>query len=416
MTRKKEHRMNKRNEKVNISGKRALIIFVSVFLALALVFAATLGIIAIVKSASSVVSYEGVTMTKPVASFFISRFKVEYISALRASGVNAIDTPAFWAAKDDTGATYGEIFRTLAEQYLKEIVATAYLFDRYSRLSSEDKERIEATCRDVLEYQAGADEDKFNEIAAKYGYDYGDFCDAVELLYKSTHSYAAIYGADGSGIYSDKASCEKYLSEYSHVQFIFIRTKQKLTTDGDGKPILVDLTAEQRQRREEVIATLSKAIDEIKTNGDGQMTPAMFEMYLEGEFNEGDTSMNATGYYLHENAETTAELAEAFPEVVKEALRMEVGEFSKVVTTMVDADNLIGMDGVCFIYKYAPVSGAYATPSLEDWFSDFYSDASEHLFAQSVSTLIADAKTTEKLSELDFIAIPKNTELVPRFE
>ena len=126
--------------------------------------------------------------------------------------------------------------------------------------------------------------------------------------------------------------------------------------------------------------------------------------------------MNSTGYYLHENAETTAELAIAFPEVVKVALEMENGQFEKVVTTMVDEDNLIGMDAVCFIYKYAPTSGAYKTPSLERWFSDFYSDASEKMFVESVSALIKDAKTTDKLSKLDIVAIPKNTELVPRFE
>jgi hypothetical protein len=355
-------------------------------------------------------------MNKEVASFFVSRFKVEYISALRSSGVNATDTEAFWSSKDDTGATYGESFRTLAEQYLKEVVATAYLFDRYAKLNKEDKEKIKATCRDVLEYQAGGDEDKFNETAAKYGFDYDSFCDAVELLYKSTSSYSAIYGADGTGIYGDNASCEKYLSEYSHVQFIFIRTAQKLTTDSDGNTVLVDLTESERAERAALIDTLAKAIDATKNGADGQMTPAMFEIYLDKKYNDGDTSMNSTGYYLHENAETTAELAVAFPEVVKVALEMENGQFEKVVTTTVDEDNLIGMDAVCFIYKYAPTSGAYKTPSLERWFSDFYSDASEKMFVESVSALIKDAKTTDKLFELDIVAIPKNTELVPRFE
>ena len=407
--------MNK-NSKTNNTGKRALIIFIAAFLSLALVLGATLGVIAIVKRAGSVVSYDGVTMNKEVASFFVSRFKVEYISALRSSGVNATDTEAFWSSKDDTGATYGESFRTLAEQYLKEVVATAYLFDRYAKLNKEDKEKIKATCRDVLEYQAGGDEDKFNETAAKYGFDYDSFCDAVELLYKSTSSYSAIYGADGTGIYGDNASCEKYLSEYSHVQFIFIRTSQKLTTDSDGNTVLVDLTESERAERAALIDTLAKAIDATKTGADGQMTPAMFEIYLDKKYNDGDTSMNSTGYYLHENAETTAELAVAFPEVVKVALEMENGQFEKVVTTTVDEDNLIGMDAVCFIYKYVPTSGAYKTPSLERWFSDFYSDASEKMFVESVSALIKDAKTTDKLSELDIVAIPKNTELVPRFE
>ena len=407
--------MNK-NKKTNNTGKRALIIFVAAFLSLALVLGATLGIISMVKKAGSVVSYEGITMNKQVASFFVSRFKVEYISALRSSGVNASDTEAFWSLKDDTGVTYADKFRTLAEQYLKEVVASAYLFDRYAKLNKEDKENIKSTCRDVLEYQANGNEEEFDERAARFGFDYDSFCDAVELLYKSVNSYNVIYGTDGSGIYSDNASCEKYLSEYSHVQFIFIRTEQKLTTDVDGKTVLVDLTESEKAERLALIDSLSRAIDAAETNDDGQMTPAMFEIYLDGKYNDGDTSMNATGYYLHENAETTVEFAEAFPEVVKTALEMEKGQFGKVVTTVIDDDNLIGMDSVCFIYKYEPASGAYKIPALERWFSDFYSDAAERMFVESVSALIKDAKTTDKLVELDIVAIPKNTEFVPRFE
>ena len=407
--------MNK-NKKTNNTGKRALIIFVAAFLSLALVLGATLGIISMVKKAGSVVSYEGITMNKQVASFFVSRFKVEYISALRSSGVNASDTEAFWSLKDDTGVTYADKLCTLAEQYLKEVVASAYLFDRYAKLNKEDKENIKSTCRDVLEYQANGNEEEFDERAARFGFDYDSFCDAVELLYKSVNSYNVIYGTDGSGIYSDNASCEKYLSEYSHVQFIFIRTEQKLTTDVDGKTVLVDLTESEKAERLALIDSLSRAIDAAETNDDGQMTPAMFEIYLDGKYNDGDTSMNATGYYLHENAETTVEFAEAFPEVVKTALEMEKGQFEKVVTTVIDADNLIGMDSVCFIYKYEPASGAYKIPALERWFSDFYSDAAERMFVESVSALIKDAKTTDKLVELDIVAIPKNTEFVPRFE
>ena len=407
----------KKNKKIEKPvKKRSLLSFVAVFIALALVLGATLGIITIVKRAQSVVSYEGVTMNKPVASFFISRFKVEYISALRSSGVNASDTDAFWSSKDDTGATYGDQFTQLAEQYLKEIVATAYLFDRYSKLTKEDKESIKKTCSEVLDYQAGGDEDRFNEIASTYGFDYDDFCDAVELLYKSTHSYSVIYGADGSGVYGDTASCEKYLSEYSHVQLIFIRTEQKLTTDSDGKTVLEDLTDAEKSEKMAIIDTLTAAIDAIAAGADGQMTPAMFEIYLDAKYNDGDTSMNSTGYYFHEDAESTIELSEAFPEVVKAALEMKNGEFRKVNTSLIDEDNLIGMEGVCFIYKYAPTKGAYMTTSLETWFSDFYSNASEHLFVESVATLINDATTTDKLAEIDFVAIPKNTDLVPRFE
>ena len=66
--------MKKKNNKKEKSGKRALLVFIAAFLSLALVFGATLGIISIVKRSNSVVSYDGVTMSAPVASFFVSRF------------------------------------------------------------------------------------------------------------------------------------------------------------------------------------------------------------------------------------------------------------------------------------------------------------------------------------------------------
>ena len=95
--------MKKKNNIKEKPKKHALLVFVAAFLSLALIFGATLGVIAIVKRANSVVSYDGVTMTKPVASFFVSRFKVSYLSALRASGVNAVDTDEFWASADESG-------------------------------------------------------------------------------------------------------------------------------------------------------------------------------------------------------------------------------------------------------------------------------------------------------------------------
>ena len=59
--------MKKKNNKKEKPGKHTLLVFIAAFLSLALVFGATLGIISIVKRSNSVVSYDGVTMSAPVA-------------------------------------------------------------------------------------------------------------------------------------------------------------------------------------------------------------------------------------------------------------------------------------------------------------------------------------------------------------
>lgn len=384
---------------------KAIPIFIAAFLAAVLIFGAVLGVISITKSARAVVAYEGVTMDKGVAAFFLSRFKVEYLALLLAGGESyADDTEEFWSSEYKDGVTHGQRYVEMARKYLQEVVVAAYLFDRYSSLTSSDKEKIAKTVDEVLTYHADGDKEKFETEARQYGFDYDSFVEAAELLYKANRAFTVIYGSDGSRISSDPAACEEYLSEYSHVKLLFVRTEDKLTTDVNGDEVIVPFDEEEKAERNRRLAEIRAALDALENDADGQMTPESFEHYLD-EYGEGDSSMDAIGYYFHKNASATKEMAEEFPELVEQALSMEKGSYAEVEVSI----------GVCFIYKYDVTAGAYASDALEIWFSDFYSHAAVNMYIKSINALTPDAQIKEKFDELDALSIPRNTVFVPKF-
>ncbi len=393
------------------SKNKIWIIAVAAVLAVAIAVCAALGIALAVRNSSSVMYYDGVTISEGAAAYFISRFKVDYLSAFASLG--ATDSDTFWSSEREGGGSYAEHFDGLATAYLKELTVTAALFDRYHRLDSNDKAIIKRSAESVLEYQAGGDKDAFNKEAEKYGFDYDSFLDAVEILYKSYNSYSMIYGTDGAGVASDRSACEEFLSEYSHVKLMFIRTEEKLVVGVNGEEELVKLSEDEIEQRELRAATLRSAILALKNNEDGQITPQMFNLYLK-EYGDGDPIMDEHGYYFHEDSELTTEFAEAFPEVVNAALNMRIGEYAEVRTHLQDADENIGFEGYCFIYKYPVTEGAYADEELESWFSDFYKHASEFSYAGAIEKLVPDIRLGEKFDALSPVSVPKNTTLVLR--
>ena len=414
MTKNKSKAVNK--PQANTAEKKKMpiiLIIVACFAAAVVVFGAVLGIIIAVNRSGAVVSYGGVTMDEGEAAYFISRYKVSYISSLRRDGVDAEDTAEFWESSDAGGRTYGELMSEGAVRYLKEIVVGCYLFDRYASLKANDKDAISRAVAEVIDYHASGDRKEFEAEAEKFGFDYSDFKDAVAMLYKATNAFAAIYGEDGSAISSDAAACEEYLAEYSHVKLLFIRTEEKMTKDDEGNEVFTPLTNEEKAKRLATIEAIKASIDAVAAGGDGQMTPAAFDSFM-SKHDDGDEAMHNTGYYFHKNAETTAEFAEAFPTVVEKALAMQVGDFAYVEVSIQD-EELEGLDGYCFLYKYNASAGAYATKGLEIWFSDFLWDASVSAFADAIDGLIEGASEGKSLAEIDITSIPMNTVFAPRF-
>ena len=380
---------------------RILLIFVCVFVSAVIAIGGAIGCAVAVKNARAVVRYDSVTVEDGALRYFASYYKMLYIKALRTSGISAKDTDEFWSSESGDGSTYGESYARGFKDYISMLLASCKVFEDYSSYKSEDKRKVAAVADEILEAKAEGSVSVFNERCEKYGFDYNDFCDAIELLYKAEKSKTVIYGENGANLKNFPDECAKYLDTYSHVSLLFVRTEETFkfdsegnrTYDENGNECMRALTDEEKLEKQGIIDTLTSAIEAKKNGTDMQITPEMFELYLKKS--DGDPYMYEKGYYFHENAEMTAEFATAFPEVVERALDMELYEYDKVDCSI----------GVCFIYKYDTVDGAYS--SLDNvFFSDFYSDAADYLYGNVIEIFKPDVRFSDSYDEIDVMSIP----------
>jgi len=399
------------------TGRRnvALIAFVSIFVAVAIIVGAVFGITAAVKNSKAAFKYKNITMSEELASFFVSYYKYEYISMLTRSGVtDAADTEEFWSKKCNTVNTYGEFLEYNTREYIKQILVANYIFDSYARLSAVEKRDIELAAEEILDYHADGSVEKFNEETAEFGFTYSIFHDAAEMLYKATVARDVIFGSDGAKIAQDSESCGKFLSQYSRVRLLFIRSADKFRVDengkrvtgDDGQDILDSLTAEEIAERAKDVADIRDAISAINEDGDVQMSPELFSHYQTKYANDGDASKNTKGYYFHSNSAFSGEFAEEFPDIVKKSLdEMTVGDYAEVKTSF----------GTCFIYKCEPEAGAYRDTGEDSCFRDFYELCAVYTFDVMLNELSGDVTVKDRFSNIDIIKTPYNNVFYPRF-
>lgn len=393
-----------------VKKKNPLLIFVCVFLALATLFGATLGIISLVLDERAVVVYGGVRMNEGVASYFLSRYRVEYERALRAEGYDP-DADGFWESEYKDGVSFAEHLKEGGYQHLRGIVAENYIFNTMRSLTGEEKDALATTAAEVLEYQAGGDEDEFNARAEKYGFDYGDFCDAVIMDYKASYSFEAMYGEGGISIASDSVVCGSYLNEYTHVSLLLLRESTRLENDENRY-----LTDSERAENAALLAKYDAAYEAYLTDSDGALTPTAFEKWLT-ESHDSGTDWITTGYYFHPSAAATAEFDSAVPGVVEAAYKLKMNSFGKITVKLpltVDGEEIEETVHV-FMYRYPPASGAYADSDMSEvWFSDFYSDAAVHFYNTNVTDVLQRVEQGGSFDDVDITKIATNVEFVPR--
>ena len=386
-----------------------LTIFICISLAIVLALGIVLGIVMTTKKANAAVSFDGVTMDKKVASFFVSRNKSMYIRFLRQTGVEgAEDTVAFWNTNSGEGKTYGELLDENTRNYIRWIIVTNYIFDSNYKLSKQDKLRISTTVEDTLNrIEIGGNEDTFNKIASKYGFTYSAFKKASEMLYKT----AKVYNIDGSNLGS--ADIEAYMSDYTHVKLLFIRTESTFEVDENGNRIegsdgylMHTYTEDEKAAVAADIAEIRNAISLIGAGVDGAMGETMFNVFLDKYKNDGVASMVGSGYYFHDKESFTKVFKESYADIVKESYDMEIGEYSEVEYEY----------GVCFIYKTAPLTSDLGDKDLTDsCLYDFYSNAMMAFYDKTIPQIGKDVVFNKKFEEIDMIKIAYNSEFIPSF-
>ena len=398
---KKQEQKQKRN---------FLLIFVCIFVAIVVILGAVLGIISSMRKAKALVSYRGVIMSEEVASYFVTRYKYEYMRELRRAGANPEDTYGFWNKDAGEGKSYGEILEARTRNYIAQILVSNYLFDKYGKLTSEERELISDEAEAYLYDQAEGSKSKFNELAAEFGFSYSSFKQATEMYYKYLSASSIFCGANGENMKNQTALVNESISEYSHVKLLFIRTETTYVLDDDGNRVtepggayeMRDLTDAEKAERALLISKIDAQIDASNSNQDNAMGKEAFEIYLKNN-DEGDPSMHSSGYYFHENSDFTKAFKEDFPAIIEKAYELSENKCGKAELDF----------GVCYIYKYEPSVNDLEVDALEECFSDFYTNLALEFFVRTLDACINDVEFKDGFGEINVLDVPYNENLRP---
>ena len=370
-------------------NNRILTTAVCIFLSLVLAVGAGFGIYFAILEANTLVKNENVRMDEGTVRVFASYYKKLHLNTLKSAGYsNASDTQSFWQSLHENGKTQAEVYRESLDSYISGIAAAANLYLTSYKLTDDDKAFIKSKTEAFISYYGS--EDEFNKLTEKFGFDYDDFCRAMELSYTANVAYGSLYGSRGEALKSSKyaSRLEDYLSKYVRVKLIFISTD--LVYDEELKEYRDQNPSEQFVRNE-AINRLKSAIEE------GRVVEVTFDEYLSDKDNpnDGNTEYGLVGYYFARGAEETERYE--YPEIVDAALGMGINE-AKVVETE---------DGYAFLYRCEPVSGAYNMDEVPG-LSDFYENAAFEFFNEDIELVSGEVILKEKYRELDFLSIPAN--------
>ncbi len=387
---------------------KKMLMFVCIFMSAVLVAGAIFGTVFAIRNANSVVEYNGARMKSGVANYFASYAKALYLNGELADVEGAEDTPEFWNTPDMGTKTYGEGMIEYVRDYLAAIVVGCYLYDSASRLGSEAKATIKSTAQNRLLYIADGNKKEFNKLVKPYGFDYDDFYDATEMMYKAVMAPYVMYGADASALKNDSVAVnEFYNSAYKHVRLLFIRTKEDFEldevsgnriTDEEGNDKLFKLADYEIAEREADIASIKEAIANIETGEGNQMSEDAFENYLD-KYKATNMHLDPSGEYYSSESAYTALAYKEFPSVVTKALGMPKNSFACVE---------IKDFGVCFIYRTELEAGAYTETDEAGPFSDFYSDLSSYTYRKELSERVGSVTVRDKFEKLNLITLPAN--------
>ena len=397
---------------------RKLLIFICIFMSTVLVAGVIFGTVFAVRNANAVLEYNGVRMTRGVANYFSSYAKALYLNTELSDVEGAEDTAEFWNSPEMGTKTYGEGMIEYVREYLAGIVVGCYLYDSAARLDSEARATIKSNVKNRLLYIADGSKKAFNERVEPYGFDYEDFYDATEMMYKVSMAPYVLYGADASALRSDSVAVNDfYNSAYRRVKLLFIRTESdfNLITDEDGNEVretnsdgtdkLFDLTPAEKAEREADIASIKQAIVNFE-NGEGdQMSLDSFNYYL-GKYKATNMHLDSAGEYYSAESEYTGRAYQEFPEVVLKSLYIAKNSFATVE---------IEDFGYCFIYRTELEAGAYADNDKDGPFSDFYSDLSSYTYRRELAERVGDVSIRDKFEKIDLITLPANGVLTVGF-
>lgn len=390
--------------------KRLVIIIIAALVGAALLAGVIFGSVILIRNASYVFYADGVGVSEGVANYLATYFKAKYkailTEQLSGTGITVTDTPAFWAKPVHEGVktTYADYLRIYVEDAITDIAAANAIFNMQTSLTYDDKVELAVATEEILTYLAAGDRGVFNEECEKYGFDYNDFYDATEMLYKSMLLRSRLFGIgyEKMNLFSDE--CREFFSGYNRVRMIFIRTDKMIAYE-NGEPVIKeDGTYETVDIAKESAEYQNRMADIAKLQGiiDGEYDYALFDELWRKYEKENNAELN--GCYLKQGTEFTAELNEKYGKVVSAALSLDEYEWVRVDDS--DSEDENSFIGSTFIYRDKNETDAYSKKDEYGYFSDFYALAASEILQAMVDSKESEIEIRDKWGEVDLVAIP----------
>ena len=162
---------------------KALQIISCILIAVLLVGAATVGLAYCVRHMRAVIKLGDITVDWSTVTYVASFYKMKYIEKHDHEGAG--DSEEFWETLTVDGITHAEDYEIEFQEFLRTVVAEAYLYVTCHGYTAEDKLIVAQKSEKVLRDHANGSIDEFNRVAEEYGFDYNDFQNADALFYKS---------------------------------------------------------------------------------------------------------------------------------------------------------------------------------------------------------------------------------------
>ena len=312
------------------------------------------------KSEPFVMSYGGYGITEKQYTYWLSYYKTTFYSALEDYAQTGEEyTEQFWLTETDEGVLW-ELTRIKAEDYMKKLVVSLYLFDHYGLDDIEGtREQIKISVDECIadDIAALGARSTLNEALSAYKMNISDLEDMYRIEIKRSMLEEYLYGSGGKTPLTDEDKEAYYNETYARVKHILINTVDKYVLDDDGQRIIDTSTGYYKTEKltdaekEEKKALASTVLQKAENGED-------FEELIE-QYNEDEGMTYYTdGYFLTENSAYEKAFLNA-------AIELQTGQIKSVESAY----------GIHIIKKYALEKGAYLKDINKNFFSELEDDA-----------------------------------------
>lgn len=323
------------------------------------------------KNEPFVMSCEGYGITEKQYNYWLSYYKTTFYSALEDYAQTGEEyTEQFWLTETEDGVLW-DLTRIKAEDYMKKLVISLYLFDHYG-LGSIDgaKEQIKISVDECIadDIAAIGARSRLNEALSAYKMNVSDLKDMYEIEIKRGMLEEYLYGSEGKTPLTDEDKEAYYNETYCRVKHVLINTVDKYVLDDDGERIIdpstgyyktEKLTDEEKAQKKALASTV------LQKAQNGEDFEELIKQYNEDE----GMTYYTDGYFLTESSAYEKAFLDA-------ALELQAGQIKSVESDY----------GIHIIKKYALEKGAYLKDINKNFFSELEKDAladkKEKMFSQ----------------------------------